>query len=101
MECHCKKQYEEKMQQLNIGANHLRVVARYYEVLYRENLLQWIEENPTYWEATHSLASKDITEELFDLVMTSLRKSHIVELQLLWLFKCSMFLDKSEKPKSN
>ena len=101
MECYCKRQYEEKMGQLDIRADCLRAVARYYEILNRENLIQWIEENPNYWEAIHSLHSEDITEDLASQVMTSLRKSHIVELQVLWLFKCSKFLDLAGKKKSS
>lgn len=92
MKYYSEKQYKEEMK-LDTKAESLRAMARFYEALKNEDLIRWIEENPKYWEAIHSINEKDITKDLAVDVMTSLKKSHILELQMLWLFKCSNYLD--------
>lgn len=87
--------YEEKLKELDSDVDVMAVsgICTLYEKLKRENFLKWIEENPEYWNTLCGQNRKDITPEYAEKVMQALIDSNILELQLLWLFKCKNILD--------
>lgn len=74
-------------------------VGRAVDILYqaceihrKENFLKWIREHPEYWNYITTIDIKDITKEIALAVSKSLIESNIVELQVVWIYKCRFIL---------
>ena len=67
----------------------VRMLSEAYENKRRENLVKWAEDHPKYWEGLCWMDKKSITPEYAAEVMESLMNSHIIELQIYWLCRCS------------
>lgn len=65
----------------------LRGLIKLSEDFRKENFLKWVKDNPNYWHSIYS-DNKELTQEYATKVMESLINSNIIELQLIWLYKC-------------
>lgn len=87
--------YEESMKRLkkDAAARGIIAVSHIYEDLRQQNFVKWTEEYPEYWTALCEMDSEKITPKFAETVMKTLRDSNIIELQMVWLFKCGEKLD--------
>lgn len=67
----------------------IRMVCQIYEQTRQDNLVKWVEDNPKYWNDICKLNCKDIKPEYAEEIMEALMSSHIIELQIYWLCRCS------------
>lgn len=87
--------YEESMKRLNkdVISRGIIGISKIYEEIKRQNFVKWTEEYPEYWIALCEMQNEDITPEFAEAVMQTLKNSNIIELQMVWLFKCGEKLD--------
>lgn len=88
-------EYEKYMKKLEHDGTLRTVIgiSSIYEKLRKQNFIKWIKHYPEHWEALCKSEKKDITPEYAEEVMQTLLDSNILELQLVWLFKCGDKID--------
>lgn len=88
-------QYDDEIEKLekNEASEAIRGVGRVYEAVRRENFLRWIDKYPEYWHTMCEVDKKDISPEYAQAVMKTLLDSNILELQMVWLYKCNDVMD--------
>lgn len=88
-------EYKNEIKKLeqNKYAEAVRSVSRIYEALRQENFLKWINQYPDYWTTLCNTSKEDILPEYAEAVMQTLIDSNIIELQMVWLYKCGDVLD--------
>lgn len=82
----------EKLGKDNIS-NLISSISSIYEKFRYDNYVKWVKSYPDYWGAICEMERSDITPEYAEKVMNTLIESNILELQLVWLFKCGNNLD--------
>lgn len=82
--------YQEatKILDKNHVGNLVRTISQMYEEMRQENFIKWIDDYPEYWLSICNMNVDEITPEYAEEVMNTLIDSNIVELQMMWLFKC-------------
>lgn len=62
------------------------------EIRRKENFIKWIKQNPDYWEHITATELKNISRDIAVEVSKSLIESNIIELQVIWIYKCRHIL---------
>ncbi len=88
-------EYQEAIDKLkkDSSAKAILGVSKIYEEIRKRNFVRWTEKYPEYWLALCEMERKDITPEFAEAVMQTLKDSNILELEMVWLFKCGEKLD--------
>lgn len=59
----------------------------------KAGIVQWVREHPGYWTALCETKAQELSPDYIESVAQSLKENHLLELQMVWLWKCRDIVD--------
>lgn len=83
----------EELRTQNPEAGLIHAICKLYERSRCDQICEWVDKHPDHWHVLCNMKANELSKEYMIEVAESIKSSHIMELQMIWLWKCKDYLD--------